>query len=413
MTTLYTAGPYDTINFVAQAARRTPSAITIPGLTAEPNFPLTNLYDGDPASLTKYNGTTGTTNLVIDLIYNKNPSFTNWAASLPDFWEVIGSVEEENTIFNSTPASAQLNTGGIVRQVNKVMAGNPYIVGVFLRGDGTNNTNFYIRNLQTGMWLNSSNAWVSSKTATFTRSTATFSGVTRNFTVEPTSTSISSVVDLEFRAEQPTGGPGYVDDVTIWPHWNFAAVFEHEISTESSAFLQSDDSVDFTSPTSQFIFTAPRRKPAFYGSFTATSERFARLQITHPSLGTAGKVENSIGEFFIGYTRTLTRGLEVPLKISPSVDLMGGGYGIPFAIQKHESSTYQTKIPHVTKDEYDLLKLDLGRAGKWGSRTTILVPNTTLPEVHIGNWDINDARAEYTFSLDGEFTEKRYTPRIK
>ena len=417
--TLYTIGPYDTINFVAQAAKRSSTAIT--STTEDSDFPLVLVYDGEPDSVFKFTGadTASIPILTADLVFNLNPSFTTWTvASHPDGWDDVssgtGSIEEENTIVNSAPASLQLNSSGgsnngRARQIVEVIAGNPYTIAVALRGDGTNSVSAYIRNLQTGKWLNSSSVWTSSKTATASRSTGSFSTTTRTFTIEDVATSGSGVVQLELRAEG-VNGTLYVDDFVIWPHWNFAGVFGHNIPDPTTVTTQSDDNSGFSSPTTRHTHTAPRRRPSFYGSFSTVTERFVRL---HMSTVSSGVDKVYIGEWFIGYTKTLDPGIRSPFSIERSVDLVGGGYGKPFGIQEEESVSIDTTVPGLSITEWDVFRLEIGRAGKWGGRSAVLVPDSATEEVHLGLWGIDEARINSHFDPSGTFSELKYPIKVR
>jgi hypothetical protein len=245
-------------------------------------------------------------NLVADLDRLIYGDFENWAVDTqPDGWEATGTVSKDAVVVHGGTYSCELAAEAEVKRIVWVPSGWDMDVESWLYGDGTYQMYAYLQNLYTGYWLNASAEWQSAKVIFGGRSAASWGAASRTFTVESYSTcGYQHLVPLEISFVHQTGGSGgYVDDVALWPHWDFASIHGHNIPPSITLRVQSDDNSGMSSPTNQVAFTVIQ--PSFFGLPAATvTERYARLLLD----GTVHQEKSAyVGEWVLGQYKTLTK----------------------------------------------------------------------------------------------------------
>ncbi|MHA2337483.1 MAG: hypothetical protein ACXACX_09275 [Candidatus Hodarchaeales archaeon] len=223
-----------------------------------------------------------------DLSQLENGNLEEWNPDdvTPTGFETSGTIAKESTIVDEGDYSAKIAADGYIKKVIWVLAGWEMTIVAALYGEVGYAMSAYVRNLFTGKYLNSSGNWVASAAWT-TRTVASWNDESLSFTVESYSVNGQNhLVPLEIKFEHATGGTfGYVDDVALWPHYNFISIHGHNIPPLVVPKVNSDDNSSYSSVTRRDSFTAPVNQPSFYEKLSAmVTERYVELLLDGTTL---------------------------------------------------------------------------------------------------------------------------------
>lgn len=246
--------------------------------------------------------------LLADLNRISNAGYESWAVdSVPDDYSASGTVVKENTIKHGGSYSCELAASAYIWRIVWVQSGWDMTAEAWFYGDAAQPNEGIIQNLYTGNFLTSGGAWQSGSAAWGSRTAASWGLVSRTFTVESyTVCGYQHLVPLLYKFNRVAGGAaGYVDDVALWPHWNFASVHGHNIPPSIAVKMQSDDNSSMSSPTLHSTMTVIQ--PAFFDTIgSMVTERYARLFLD----GTVHQEKAVyIGEWVLGQYKTLAKGM--------------------------------------------------------------------------------------------------------
>lgn len=399
----------DVGNILTNAGSVTPSS-------ADSLFPKKYLTDGDTGPLFKHSAAAANDNVIFDLD-QLHGGFEDWGASdpLPPGWSDdssgTGAIARETTTVNSGSVAAKLTGGGSgnearLKRTIRLPAGWAATASLAVRGDGTNAINVYILNRETGRYLLSNETWSTTKTAYASRSTDSYAaeGTPANFTVEAASVGLRGIYHLDIWAEQVTGD-GYLDDFYIWPHWDFAAVFNHNLGANITARIRSDDSSSMSSPTNRVAFTL--RRPAMFGEPASTvTERYAQFYTdgTNPVAGEIGEI-------------VLSQRLDVdkidPYAATPDVGLVGDARR-PTAFREDEGASFSVSFRVYSEADWNDVRHKILQSARWGGRRAVIVPLVSEADVYYGtyrptSWERQGAG--HIYRVDGQFSEMSYAIR--
>ncbi len=409
MTAIVVVAPDDLGNFLVGCQAITPT-------NEDALFPKSFLTDGDIGPLFRFGTNAASLNILADLNRITKGDMETWplsAAGMVNQSVGTGTITQETTIVQSGTSSAKFTSGGagneaILKIIDlRVQSGALYTVSAGLRGDSTATIRLYVQNLQSGKWLGGAGTWNASKVECLSQQAASWAtGTIGGFTVEAASISGFPVATLRVTAEVVVTGAGYLDNVLLWPWWDFAGVFGHNLGGSMIAKIQSDDNSAMSSPTDRVTFTL--RRPSMYGTASIVGERYARLLLT----GT-NHAAPECGELVLGQKMNLTGSFNPPpYDITPEVGLVGYGRR-PVSLRDDESMAFSVSLL-LTEPEWDDMRVRLLSVGRWGGRRTILVPLDTRGEVHYGTFlpgSISRMGAGALYRLSGEFQELEYTVR--
>jgi hypothetical protein len=273
----------------------------------EPGYDAENVANNVPSHPFKFDDPGTNDYLLADLSRLPNGDMEDWVASgageVPDGFTKTGTVAKESTIKHGGSFSAKLSANANLWRIIWVPAGWEMTIECWLYGDGDDNMFARLRNLYTGNYLKTDSGWQAAETAFGSQAAAAWAKTTKEFVVEDYATcGYQHLVPLQILWEHEVGGTGgYVDDASIWPHWNFASIHGHNIPPTITVKYQSDDNVGMATPTTQA--TATVIQPSFFNVIgSMVTERFARLYLEGTVLQ-----EKSIllGEFVLSQYRTL------------------------------------------------------------------------------------------------------------
>ena len=408
MTAIVIVAPDDLGNFLIDCQAITPTS-------EDALFPKTHLSDGEVGAVFRFSANAASLNVLVDLNRIPKGDMDTWplsAAGMEDQSNGTGSVLQETTIVQSGTSSAKLASGGsgneAILHIKDVRArsGALYTVKSGLRGDGTATIRLYVQNLQSGKYLGGGGSWSASKVECLSESAAAWStGTIGGFTVEAASVSGSPVATLRVTAEVIVSGNGYIDNLLLWPWWDFAGVFGHNLGGNMVSKIQSDDNSAMSSPTDQVTFTL--RRPSMYGTASIVGERYARLLLT----GTNHAIPE-VGELVLAQKLTLPKASLLPMRMTPSVGLFGSPLR-PVSSREDESMSFPLEFV-FTDSQWATMKLEFARAVRWGGSRLIFVPLDTGADVYYGTFAPESVERMATgahYRVTGEFRELEYTVR--
>ncbi len=283
-------------------------ALSITATDPEAGYDEENVANSVPSHPFRFDDVGTDDSLIADLDRLTNGDMEAWAVTtVPDGWEVVtGTAAREGTIKHGGSYSCKLLASSTVEQIIWVPSGWDMTLDCWLRGDGTYFTQGYLRNLRTGNWLTSGGAWQASITNFGAQTAGSYAQFTRDFTVESYSTcGYQHLVPLRLQFQhQASGTGGYCDDISMWPHWDFASIHGHNIPPNIAVKVQRDDNAAFSSATTEMTPTVIQ--PSFFDTIgTSAKERYARLLLEGSAVQTKSIY---IGEWVLGQYKTLTKG---------------------------------------------------------------------------------------------------------
>lgn len=354
------------------------------------NFPEANLRDGLISRSFKFNAAAADDDVVVDLNHCLGGDMETWGvATIPDNWTDRstgdGAISEEVTIVNGGSSSAKLvtTTGtAVMTQDITVKAGSAWSITGALYEAGNDTIRIRVQNLETGSYLTSGEAWQAGSTDWFTRTAASWStSGPSTFTVEAYSVGLRAeyTIRVMVTMEGGSGEIGYVDDLYLWPHWDFAAVMGHNLGGMITATAQSDDNSGFSSATTQITFTVAR--PHFYGEPSAmVTERYLRFNFAGTNHTPIALTELVAGQKVTGQTHLLT-----PFTGSASMantaeeSRAGQVFRKSLADNPREGVTLAFLM---TQAQYDTYREELLLATKYGQEPVVLVPDDSSSDVY-------------------------------
>lgn len=363
--------------------------------SADANFGTEFLADGDPGTIFRFNAAAANDGIVASMNILLNGGFEGaFVSGVPEKWvddsTGTGRLTKETGVVDEGVNSVELETLGgggtaIVRQDILVGAGwEMSITAALQSGAGPDTVEIFVLNLDTGRYLNSSEAWVTAVSAWFTRTATSWatSGPS-TFTVEAASVGERAFYTLRVFAKVSGNNQiGFVDDFRIWPHWDFAAIFGAEYPPTVTARIRSDNNVGMSSPTNRVAFTFGR--PGIYGEPPATvTEEFVQLYFDGTALEPI-----SVSEWIIGVKRTLPRKMRLPFEAEVSVDLVTakgrGGRAEPLSLERDASRDFELRTWANDSAERSQLHRELFDAVRWGGGQLVVVPNDAEPDIYYG-----------------------------
>ena len=292
--------------------------------TADANYPVTNLYDGEPSTPLLV---TAAGNVTLDVdgdllkqVGDMEGTFSvGVAAGFTDRSTGDGTPAQEGTLVHAGAKAQKLSTAAAgVARVSidlDVLAGEVLSLSAWLRGDGTATISAQLQDLATNKFWNGS-IWSSSSAVTWAgRSTASYAESTSTVTVDTADNIRAATTTLRlsfYVSSAVAAGAGYVDDVAVWPSVDCVSLHGHNIPVGAQVDLLSSTSSGWGSPTTE-ADDIPVYQPAFYSLLAAAvAKRYWRVRITD----SIAREPIYIGELVIGAAVTLTASPNYPLPVA-------------------------------------------------------------------------------------------------
>jgi hypothetical protein len=354
------------------------------------SFPSSYLRDGLISRSFKMNAAAADDVVDIDLNRVLNGDFETYPVTpgAPTSWTDRstgdGALAKETTIKNGGANSLKLTTTtgeAIATQDVTVKAGWVMSMNGALYEASSGTVRLRVRNLETGNYLTSSQTWQAAATDWHTETAAAWDEKgPSTFTVEAYSVGLRAEYTLRVEARiTDASATAYVDDVYMWPHWDFAAVFGHNLGGMITTKAQSDDNAAFSSATDQITFTTAR--PHFYGEPSATvTERYLRFEFGGTNHTPIAITELVAGQIVTGQT--------------PLLDSFGGGASMAnTSVESQASQIFRTGLGDnpreditlaftMTQAQYDTYRQTLLLATKYGQEPVVLVPDDSSSDIY-------------------------------
>ena len=284
------------------------------------NCSVEALFDNQPSNAFRFSTPALDDNVKFDLSQIENGDMETWVtADIPggQFYDGstgAGAIDRSTTSHAGTYACRMVGGGGEARLENVVwlQAGKPYTASAWLRG-GSGTTYAYLRNAITGYYLTTSGAWQTGSTTWGSRGITTYSESTEHFTVQDFDTcGRNDMVPHLLRFY--TTGTGYVDDIAIWPDWNFTSFHGHNFKGHYVDLkVQYDDNYAFSSPLTPAQWTNQKYPRAFFKStISDVTQRYVRMLLNGTSVGDPIYV----GEWVVGYTTEIDHMNDFPYTVT-------------------------------------------------------------------------------------------------
>ena len=354
------------------------------------------LADGEPGTVFRF-GTVGANSNVIANLGSRlrNGDFEGvFVSGVPQSWVDLstgdGALAEESTVVNAGGSTKSLKLSTGASGTGEAKAGYSMRVeagwGMSIQGALYENSSATVRirvlNLDTGKYLNSSGVWVTGAADWFTRTAASWStsGPT-TFTVEAASVAERAVYTLLITISiDGTNSVAYVDDLFIWPHWNFAAMLGAEYPPTVTARLRSDTVAAMSSPANRVAF--PFERPAAWGEPAGTvTDQFLQLYFDGTPLDPI-----TVGEVLVGRMRTLPDVLLQPVRLTSNVAFSTSGdeRNQPVSLERDASRNFRLTTFAKGEAELNQITREFSDALRWGGGRLFIVPDSTKQRAYYG-----------------------------
>ncbi|MEE9360852.1 MAG: hypothetical protein V3U85_10255 [Hyphomicrobium sp.] len=344
------------------------------------------LADGEPSTVFKFATAAANSGVVADLgTLLKNGDFEDAPVSgLPPDWldqsTGDGVIVVSTAIFDSGAQSLKFTTetgGDTATAVQDIVvqAGCGMSITAALRRDDAGTIVIRVQNLDTGKYLDSSEAWQTAASDWYSRTATPFATKGPNtFTVEAASVAERAVYTLRVTVELTgTEATGYVDSFFIWHHWDIAAILGAEYPPTVTARIRSDSAVGMPSPTNQVAF--PFGRPTVWGEPASTvTEQFLQLYFD----GTPLRPEK-VGELLAGCKRTLPNVLlqPVPMATTAMFSPIGDGRDAPVSIERDSSRNFRLSTLALGETQFAQIRREFCDPLGWGGGQLFIVPDST------------------------------------
>ena len=302
----YIAGA-DTGNLLARAVLITPA----PALDAI--LGVGSLYDGRAKTITKFGSLVADSKVTIDLALFAG-AFETWGGGAPAGWTktTSGTGTVVETVVGAevrSGSAAKGNKGSGTAQLSRtitVRVGERLTLDVWLRIAAAGQSKVQIYDVLTHKYLTSGGAWQTGATYCASEVASTnYVNTVRTFTVEDWQAHQANTTQLRILWEDTGAGGGsdfaFVDDLYVYPTWNFCSIHGHNIDAGTAVELRSDTAAFAGAGTLEATLT--NRVPSFHAYLSApVGKRWARVTL----VGTNSAIPY-LGELVIGYAETAAR----------------------------------------------------------------------------------------------------------
>lgn len=301
-------------------------SISLPGLSsADPLFPITNLYDGRPSLPFRFSSLLDEESIIVDMQILGNAGLENWSDDVPEGWtkDVFGgsgTVVETTDVLggevtegNSAAEFSAGSAGASLYRDVTVRPGERMNISSNLRGDGTNPISLRVQCLETGRFLTSASEWspTAQDRASQTANSYTPDDFINSFQVESLERcGYRDEVTLRITLRMMAGGPGFADNLMLWPHSDLLSM--HGLSVDDRCVIRWDATNDFigfvdalTVGSADDGFGPDQIPNVYIKRPVANSKRFQR--ITFDNGGVAPARPREVGELILCQSETLQR----------------------------------------------------------------------------------------------------------
>ena len=221
------------------------SNVAISSSDADALFPLTRLYNGRPSEASKFGSNGADRKVTIDanLVANGDME-TSTLDGWTDADTGTGASTEELTLFKNGAKAMKLDGGasGVAERYRDitVRAGERKKLDVWIRGTGDTITcRVRLLNLQTGKYLDSSQAWQTAASDATTEAGSTYLQKEIEFQIESYAICQVDTMTLRIYVRNEDNGAAYCDDLYIYPAVNLVGIFGHNLAPVLTPELRS------------------------------------------------------------------------------------------------------------------------------------------------------------------------------
>lgn len=367
--------------------------------SADTLFPSSHLFDQYPSIVMK---NTSSVNYGIVRIHCNLVEFynftTGWAVpTVPDGWtddsSTSGSLARSTGVDGRASVLQLTATSGTAAtyQDITVLSGWRMKTKSFLYGDGSNGPKIYIKNLDTGEYLDNTTAGTASWNATsevvhHTITSCDWSGREIGFTVTDYTTTQRHLCTLRVTIKS-TEGITYADGVRIWPEVDFISIHNHNLSPKLVELkLQASTIANVTSELN-VNENVTIKQPSFYHLVTSADKASPYWRIAW--IGTNDEVpklgEVVFGQYVAPSTTMKPTYAKRPLSYShTSIEQrVVGGNIHRTKLSDHYSRNRTLKFSLRSSDAYDDA-VELFDRSAGGTEPVVLVLNDDKDEVLFG-----------------------------
>lgn len=355
--------------------------------SADPLFPITNLYDGRPSRSFRTTSATTSIQILVDGNSVVNGSLDSWSGGAPSGWTVeSGTVTQTVVAGEFVNGSAAKFNPGLISQNFTVRSGEKRTISSQLRGDGVAGIAMTLQNLTTGSQLQNNGTWSSGGGSVMSRVPNTYAAASVNYTVEPFSTTQADTCTM--RLVIAAAALGYADDIYDYPAADFVSVHGHNL--DASVLARFYSATDSLFPIATLQATIAIVQPSFYALLAApVYARYFTFYLTY--LVGANSVIPEIGELVIGQTYALTVPPEYGAEIGYMRDDVATDTGVgELAVYARSAQTRRTlglKFHFETETRMRAARDEVFRRSGGRLNPIVVIPDTTLPDVIFGRLD--------------------------